>query len=232
MKTYLSIIILNSDFLLANCAPELNSQLRNIFLIALHAHNRKPKESLLHIEAHQIIVQRHDSVQAPKSPLLYPRIRSLCGLADNLHNIISLALILEVAIHKLQRVSKSINGCQTDLWIRLLFSGTLYDRSQNSIRVLNKTASQLRILRFANEPNSSQAALLQMITTLTNISHQARHQLRPLIARQLNRSYRRRNLSRSLPSLRVARRKGLKRQILDLLLGIDVQLDPFLLQLV
>jgi hypothetical protein len=98
-RTDLGIVILNSNLLLANSAPELDGQLGDILLLALHAHYAEAKESLLHVEAHLLVVCTHDTVQAAERASLDADLLGLCGLADDLHNVVALALILHVGSH-------------------------------------------------------------------------------------------------------------------------------------
>jgi hypothetical protein len=97
--TDLGIVILDSDLLLANSAPELDGQLCDILLLALHTHDAEAKESLLHVEAHLLIVCAHDTVQAAERTSLHADLVSLGGLADYLHDIVALALVLHVGSH-------------------------------------------------------------------------------------------------------------------------------------
>lgn len=95
------VVIFYADFLLADRAPKLDSELRNILVFRLHTKNGEAKEGTLHVEAHVIVVETHDSVQATESTLLDARVGGLGSLAHDLHDVISLALMPEVVTNKL-----------------------------------------------------------------------------------------------------------------------------------
>jgi hypothetical protein len=90
-----------------------------------------PKQRLLHIKAHFVVVQPHDPHKALEGPD-YDLNRCILGcLADNLHDIVPFALAtrsvypdidgqqthlsFKVVAHKLERVEKSVDRGQLDL---------------------------------------------------------------------------------------------------------------------
>lgn len=126
-ETYSKVIIFNCNLFLAHSAPKFDSELGNIFFLILHAHNSQTEQSLLHIEAHLFIVGTHDTVQASKSTGLNAGIVGLCSLADNLHNVIPLTLVLHVGTHEVDRITQSCQCSISNFHVRLLTSSTLDD---------------------------------------------------------------------------------------------------------
>lgn len=150
--TDLGIVVLNSNLLLANSAPELDGQLCDILLLALHTHDAEAKESLLHVEAHLLVVCTHDTVQASERTSLHADLIGLGGLADHLHDIVALALVLHVGSHTIETmlarvmtknsvewnlqvngVAKGSNSGIANVHVRLLAPSTLNNGSKDGI---------------------------------------------------------------------------------------------------
>ena len=159
----LRVVVFDADLLFTDGAPELDGKLGNILFVALHALNGEAKQSLLHVEPHLIVVQSHDTVQAAISTLLDSRIIGLCGFADDLHDVVALALILEVGPNKLEGVAKSGDGSNADVVVGLLFSCALNNCCEDGIRMLCEAVSKILVFSLADEADSSEGGLFRLI---------------------------------------------------------------------
>ena len=133
MCTHLCIILLDVDLFLTDGAPELNGKLGNVLVLVLHAEDGEAEESLLHVESHVLVVEAHDTVETAKRALLYAGVFGLRSLADDLHDVIPLTLMLEVVADELEGVTKGGDGREAHFVVGLLLPGALNDSGQNGI---------------------------------------------------------------------------------------------------
>lgn len=229
---HLSVVVLDANLLLTDGAPKLDGELGNVLIGILHAQDGQAEQGLLHVEAHVVIVEGHDAVQAAVGALLYPRVLGLGGLADDLHDVVALALVLEVVADKLERVAQGGDGGQADLGVGLLLAGTLDDGGQDGVGVGDQGVAQGRVLALADEADGGEGGLLLVGVALADVAHQGAHQVIPLAEGQLDGGDGGDDLGGGLAGLGVAGVEGLQRQGLDACLGVLVRLlDPFLLEL-
>lgn len=181
-----SIVILDRNFLFTDCAPEFNGKLGNILLLALHTHNAETKQSLLHVEAHLLVVRAHDTVETAKGTGLDTEIVGLGSLADNLHDVIPLTLILHVGPNKVDRITQSGHGGIPHVHVGLLATGTLDDGGEDGIRLGSQAFPELGVLGFADIPNGDQGGLLELIGAGSDVLNEGVHEFRPLIAGQFD----------------------------------------------
>lgn len=158
--TYLGVVVLNCDFLLTNSAPKLNSELRDFLLFALHAHDAKTEQSLLHVKAHLVVVGTHDTVETAESTSLHTDLLGLSCLANDLHDVVALALVVHVRAHKVDSVTECGNGSIAHIHILLLAPSTLNDGSQDGIGVGSQACTEIGVLGLANETDGGQGRLL------------------------------------------------------------------------
>lgn len=152
--------------------------------------NGQTKERLFHVEAHLVVVERHDPIQAAPGALLDSRVVRLRSLADDLHNVVALAFVLKVCAHKLQRVAQGGDGSVPHVVVGLLFPCTLDDGGENCVGIRRKAAAKLQVVRLADVADCPQRRLLLVFLTLADILHQLRHQLGPEVLGQLDGRYR------------------------------------------
>ena len=102
----------------------------------MHSWNEETytKQSTFHVIAHLVVVQRHDLHQAFECANLDGGICVLCSLADDLHDVVPLALntgfesqvpdicmmnyrylAIEVVTDELKRIQQRLNSCELDL---------------------------------------------------------------------------------------------------------------------
>ena len=172
--THLSVVILDRDFLFADGAPKLDGQLADVFLFALHAHDGQAKEGLLHVELHLVIIEAHDPIEGSEGALLNATVVGLSGLADDLHDVIALALVLEVGPYKLQRIAQGGDGREAHVRARLFLSRSLDDGGQDGVGVLSQAISQVGIVRLTDEADRGQGRLLEMGGPLADVLYQRR----------------------------------------------------------
>jgi len=184
--TYLRVVVLDGDFLLADSAPELDSELGDVLLVVLHTLDGQAEESLLHIEAHLVVVETHDSVQAAVCALLDAVVVGLSGLTDDLHNVVALAFVIEVGADELERVTKSSDGGISDVGVGLFLSRALDNSGEDGVGVLGETISKILVLSFADETDGGERCLLLVVGALANVLHQSGHELGPLLAGNLD----------------------------------------------
>ena len=121
------------DLLVADGGPELDRLQRHVRLRVAHAEHREPKERLLHVEAHLVVVQLHDAHQVLERGDLDRGVRRLRRLAHHLHDVVALALALKVAAHKLERVEQRLERGELHLGRRLLLAGALDHRGEDLV---------------------------------------------------------------------------------------------------
>ena len=214
--TYRRVIIFDSIFLLTDRAPEFDSKLRNILLLALHAHDTQSKQSLLHVEAHLIVVRAHDAVQATKCAGLDAEIIGLRRLTHDLHDVVALTLVLHVRPHEVNGVTESLDSGESNVHVLLFAPSTLDHGGQNSVGVCSQALPKLGILGLADETDGDQRGLLQLIGTGRDILNQDVHQLRPLIPGKFNSGDGDYELGGGLAGPGVFRVKRLEAKLLDL----------------
>jgi hypothetical protein len=93
----------------------------------------KAEEGLLHVKAHLVVVQTHDTVQTSVRALLDAVVVGLCGFADDLHDVVALALVVEIGPHKLDRVAECVDSGHADVVVGLLLPGTLDHGGQDGV---------------------------------------------------------------------------------------------------
>ncbi len=225
------IVILDGNLLFTHGAPKLDSQLGHVLVGGLHAQDGQAEQGLHHVEAHVVVVQSHDPVQTAIGALLDARVIRLGGLADDLHDVVPLALMLEVVTDELERVAQRGDGGQAHVYARLLLPGSLHHGRQDGVGVANQARTELLVLALADEADCSQRRLLLVGVALADVPDQVPHQIRPLVARQLDTGNGGDDLASGLTGLRAARGERLEGQVLDACLGLLVRLlEPFCLQ--
>ena len=154
------------------------------------------------------------------------------SLADDLHDVVSLAFVLEVVVDEFERVTEGGDGGKADLDIGLFFAGTLNDGRENGIRVAGEGKSEFLVLALANVTNGGERRLFLLVGALANVLDEEGQQVVPLTTGQLDGSNGRYDLSSSVASADVGRGEGLQGELLDAVLGVVVcVLEPFCLQL-
>jgi len=108
---------------------------------------------LFHIETHVVVIVRHDRDEALKGGDLNGRAGVLCGLTNNLHDIISFTLgiwkvisdasvimyggdvylAFKVIPHKVKRVLESGDRGKLDIGGRFILARTMDDSCQNLV---------------------------------------------------------------------------------------------------
>ena len=88
--------------------------------------------------------------------------------------------------------------------------------------MLCKACAKIWILGLANVTDGSQGGLLEGVVSAGHILDKNAHQLRPLIARQLDGGNRNDKGSSGTSGANIRRLKGLERKLLDLGLGLGV----------
>lgn len=78
---------------------------------------------------------------------------SLCGFADDLHDVVTLALVIKVGPDKLNRIAECVDGCDADIIVGLFLASALDDGRQDGIGVVPEGVPQVRIIGVANEAN-------------------------------------------------------------------------------
>lgn len=73
------------------------------------------KEGPLHVRLHVVVVQGHNLDESLKGSHLDDNRLALGGLADHLHDVVSLTLVVEVLPDELQRVVERRESCQPHL---------------------------------------------------------------------------------------------------------------------
>lgn len=229
--TYLSIVVLYGDLFLADSAPKLDGKLSDILLLALHTLDGKTEKGLLHVEAHLVVIQTHDTVQAAIRTLLDAIVFGLCRLTDDLHDVVPLAFIFKVGAHKLNRVAEGRDGSVTHIVVGLFLAGTLNNGCEDSIRVVCKGFTELIIISVADETDGGQGCLFLVIGTTANALDKCLHQLGPLVVGYFDGSDRGDELGSRLAGAAVCSGEGSQGGLLDILLDLGVQVEPALLNL-
>jgi hypothetical protein len=229
--TYLCVVVLDRDFFLADSAPKLDRKLSNIWLVALHALDSKAEQRLLHVEAHLVVVKTHYAVQASVRALLDAVVVGLCGFADDLHDVVSLAFIVEIGSHKLNRVAECVYGCHSDVVVGLLLAGALHDGRQDRVGMVAQRFPEVCIVGVADEANRGQRGLLLAVGALSHALDKGRHELRPLVAGYLDGGHGGNKLGRSGADLLGGCGESAQGALLDHLLDLGAEVDPSLLDL-
>jgi hypothetical protein len=102
------------------------------------------KESLLHVEAHLVVVELHNLDEALKGADDDRYALALGRLAHDLHDVVTLALALHVLAHELERVEEGVDGGVLDLGRGLLLARTLDDGRQDVVRLARQDLGLLR----------------------------------------------------------------------------------------
>lgn len=215
METNSRVVIFYTDLLLANSAPKLDGELCNILVFRLHTKNGEAKEGTLHVEAHVIVVETHDSVQATESTLLDARVGGLGSLAHDLHDIVAFSFVSKVVTDELERVAKGSDGSKSNFKVLLLLPCTLDYGCENSIGVADEACSKLGILGFTDVADRGQRRLLLVGSTFTDVLNKDGHQISPLIPGKLDRGDGRDDLGGSSAGLGIRRGESLERKLLN-----------------
>jgi len=101
------------------------------------------KDSLLHVEGHLVVVELHDADQALESDNLDLNLFALGSFADNLHDIVALALTSKVLLDEFQRVVKGLDGCQTNFLAGFLLACSLNDSCENAVGLSRQNVGML-----------------------------------------------------------------------------------------
>ena len=101
--------------------------------------------------------------------MLYPCIFGLCSLADNLHDVVSFALMLEIVPNELEGVPESGNGRESHIRALFLLPSALYNSCEDGVGVVSQSLPQLSIVCIANVTDCGERGLLLAIGTLSDI---------------------------------------------------------------
>jgi len=104
------------------------------------------KEGTLHVELHVLVVQAHDADKTLERADLDGDGARLGGLADDLHDVVALALTLKVVRDELERVVEGVDSGGLDLGAGLLLACALDDGGENLVRARRE---ELRLLRVS-----------------------------------------------------------------------------------
>jgi hypothetical protein len=155
----------------------------------------------------------------------------LCGFADDLHDVVALAFVVEVGAHELNRVAQCVYGGHADVIVGLLLAGALHDGRQDGVGVVAQRLPEVCIVGVANEADRGQRGLLLAVGALAHALDEGGHQLRPLVAGYFDGGHGGDKLGRSGADLLGGCGQGAQRTLLDHLLDLGAEVDPSLLDL-
>jgi len=119
--------------LLAHAAPELDALEGDLVVGRLHGGDGDGEEGGPHVRLHELVVDVHDLDQVLQRGHLDLVVVGLGGLANDLHDVVALRLLGEVAARELERVEQGVAGGEAHVVARLFFAHAVDDGGQDLV---------------------------------------------------------------------------------------------------